>query len=132
MTTNYIAAFNATTGQLIGSFAPTLNGAVQTIIPGPAANQIYVGGNFTTADGVTTHVALLNTTDGSMVSTWKPSGQNGVVQKLVVRGQHAVRGRQLHHGRRCRARRARRAEPDDRQGPALRRTCRSPATTTTA
>jgi hypothetical protein len=81
---NYVAAFTSGTGALVSSFVPQLNGAVETIIPGPAANEVYVGGDFTTADGVTTHIALLNTSDGSMVSTWKPSGQNGIVQKLVL------------------------------------------------
>jgi PKD repeat protein len=81
---NYIAAFTSGTGALVSSFAPTLNGPVETIIPGPAPGEVYVGGDFTVADGVTTHVALLNTSDGSMVSTFKPSGQNGVIQKLVL------------------------------------------------
>src|SRR5581483_265291 len=83
VTVNDIAAFNPTTGNLITSFAPNLNGAVQSVTPGPSPNTIYAAGNFTTANGQTTHVTLLNTTDGSTVSTWKPSTQNGVIQKVV-------------------------------------------------
>lgn len=78
-----IAAFDPSTGALKTTFAPNLNGNVQTLAPGPAANEIYVGGAFTTANGVTTHVALLDATTGATISTWQPSAQNGIVQELA-------------------------------------------------
>jgi PKD repeat protein len=81
---NYIAAFTSGTGALLNSFAPTLNGAVETITPGPTAGEVYVAGDFTTVDGLNSHVALLNISDGSLVSTWKPSAINGVVQRAIL------------------------------------------------
>jgi PKD repeat protein len=84
VTANYIAAFTSGTGALVSSFAPTLNAQVESIIPGPAANEVYVAGDFTTVDGQSVpHIALLNTSDGSLVSSWKPSSINGIVQKIV-------------------------------------------------
>jgi PKD repeat protein len=82
---NFIAAFNASTGALDNTnFLPTVNGEVDSIIPGPAAGQVYIAGAFTTVDGKAMKVALLNTADGSLVSTWKPSAMNGSVNKVVL------------------------------------------------
>jgi PKD domain-containing protein/malectin (di-glucose binding ER protein) len=83
-THNYIFAFNPTTGAIDNTnFLPIVNGEVDTIIPGPAANEVYIGGQFTTVNGVSMRVALLNTTNGSIVSTWKPSAMNALTNKLV-------------------------------------------------
>ncbi|HEX3908698.1 MAG TPA: PKD domain-containing protein [Mycobacteriales bacterium] len=85
-THNYVAAFNASTGALDNTnFLPTVNGEVDSIIPGPAAGEVYIAGSFTQVDGVAMKVALLNTSNGSLVSTWKPSAMNGAVNKLVLR-----------------------------------------------
>jgi hypothetical protein len=86
-THNYILSFNATTGAIDNTgFLPTLNGQVNAIIPGPAANEVYVGGSFSTVNGVTTHVALLSTTTGAIVSGWKAPATNGIVQTLALAG----------------------------------------------
>jgi PKD repeat protein len=85
-THNNIVAFNASTGAVDNtSFLPTVNGEIDSIIPGPAAGQVYIAGSFSTVDGVAMHLALLNTSNGSLVSTWKPSAMNGSVDKVVLR-----------------------------------------------
>ena len=84
-THNYLFAFNATTGAIDNTnFLPTVNGEVDRIIPGPAANEIYIAGTFSSVDGKTMHVALLNTTNGALVSTWKPASLNGTTNGIVL------------------------------------------------
>jgi hypothetical protein len=81
----YSFGFDATTGAIdTTGFLPTINGEVDSVIPGPAANEVYVAGSFSTVDGKTMHVALLNTTNGALVSTWKPSSMNGAVNRIVL------------------------------------------------
>jgi PKD repeat protein len=80
-------AFNADTGAIdLNQYTPSVNGEVDTIIAGPAANEVYIGGSFTTVDGVSMRVALLNTTTGAIVSTWTPSAINGQINRLVLAG----------------------------------------------
>jgi PKD repeat protein len=83
-TRNNILAFNPTTGVVDTGFVPTVNGEVDTIAPGPVAGQVYIGGSFTTVDGVAMRVALLNTSNGSIVSTWKPASINSAVTKVEL------------------------------------------------
>jgi PKD repeat protein len=80
----YITAFTAGTGALVSTFQPTVDGEVDTITPGPAANEVYIGGSFKTVDGVKTRVALLNATTGAMVAGWKAPAFNSAVSKLVL------------------------------------------------
>ena len=43
---NRMAAFAASTGAL-SPFAPSVNGVVKAVIPGPDDNSVYIGGDFT-------------------------------------------------------------------------------------
>jgi hypothetical protein len=79
-----MVAFTAGTGALVTSFAPTIGGEVDTIIPGPTPGTVYVGGAFKTIDGVTSRVALLNATTGAMVPGWTSPKLDGAVNKLVL------------------------------------------------
>jgi PKD domain len=83
---NYIAAFTAGTGVLNTGFAPTLDGAVQTIIPGPTAGTVYIGGDFKTVDGVKARIALLNASTGALVPGWRAPAINAKVTRLVLSG----------------------------------------------
>ena len=86
-THNYTFAFNATTGAIDNTgYLPVVNGEVDTIIPGPAANEAYIGGQFTTVNGVKERVALVNTLTGAIVPGWKPPAINADIDKLVLRG----------------------------------------------
>lgn len=46
-----ILAYDLTTGKLIDSFAPTLNGQVRAFAVSPDRKTLYVGGHFTTVNG---------------------------------------------------------------------------------
>ena len=82
-----ILAFDATTGTVDTAFLPTINGQVNALLPGPTADTVYVGGKFTTVDGATHHdLVELNTTTGTVVSTFKPASLNGAVNTLAVSG----------------------------------------------
>ena len=87
-TRNHVAAFDRTTGALSTSFAPNVNGNVNSVLPGPTANTVYIGGAFTQVNGQAAQfVAELDLTTGNLVSTFKPPTFNfGYINDLVVRG----------------------------------------------
>ena len=87
VTRSHILAFDATTGALSTTFAPSLDGTVDALMPGPTANTVYVGGAFnnvgtTKSKGIT----LLDTTTGAIVSGFKPPYVNGIVYALSMAG----------------------------------------------
>jgi hypothetical protein len=83
---NYLFAFDATSGALVSSFAPALNGDVNEVIAGPTANTVYVGGSFTQVNGANaSHVTLLNITTGAVSGGFKAAATNGVVNTMVYR-----------------------------------------------
>lgn len=87
-----LAAFDVSTGAVSSAFAPTLNGTVNALLPGPAANEVYVAGDFTTVDGVSAEVALLNTTTGAIVSGWTAPSINGATWALAMAQGHLLVG----------------------------------------
>ena len=69
---SYVAAFNQNTGVLQPNFHPVLNGPVLSSTPGPTADTVFVGGTFTTVDGVAVQrIALLNVNTGARITTFK-------------------------------------------------------------
>jgi hypothetical protein len=82
----HVFGFTAGTGAIVSGFSPTVNGTVDSVVPGPMAGTVLVGGVFTTVDGVSTRVALLNTATGAIVSGWKAPAINGEVNSLVLSG----------------------------------------------
>jgi PKD repeat protein len=83
-----LAAYNTSTGVLIGTFAPVLNGGVRAIV---ATNStVYVGGAFTVADGVArSKLAAFSATDGSLLS-WAPSANDGVLAMVMAPDQSKI------------------------------------------
>lgn len=70
----YLAAFDATTGDLVAAFNPVLNGQVYAVAASPDGSRIFVGGDFTTVNGVTRNrIAAFDTATGTLVPNWKPS-----------------------------------------------------------
>ncbi|MEU4396662.1 LamG-like jellyroll fold domain-containing protein [Kribbella sp. NPDC023855] len=70
----YLAAFDATTGELVASFNPVLDGQVYAVAASPDGSRIFVGGDFTTVNGVTRNrIAAFDTATGALVANWKPS-----------------------------------------------------------
>ncbi len=100
----FLAAFNATTGEFIPSFAPVLNEAVGALAP-LANGNLFVGGRFTQANGAaTTGAVALNPTTGANVPGWALTLENGVgagevrVQGAVTRGSNTYIVGAFTHG----------------------------------
>jgi PKD repeat protein len=84
---SYLAAFDKTSG-ILTSFAPTLNNYVNQVIPGPNDHTVFLGGKFTSVNGVTTrYLTELDLITGEKVSTFKPPiVQYDEVKDLALRG----------------------------------------------
>ncbi len=75
----YLAEFNASTGALVTSFDPTLNGEVTALAVSPDGSTLYVGGSFTHANGSNRgYLAAFSTSTGALTS-WNPSATGGVL-----------------------------------------------------
>lgn len=62
----FLAAFNATTGQFISSFRPTINEAVLAVAAGPGG-KLAIGGKFTSVNGTpSTGFAILDPSTGAL------------------------------------------------------------------
>ncbi len=80
-----LLSFDITTGNLITSFAPQLDGQVRAVVKSPDGSRIYVGGDFSTADGQSrTRVAAYSTSTGQLISTFRPVVSGGYVTSLTV------------------------------------------------
>ncbi|THG30797.1 beta strand repeat-containing protein [Naasia lichenicola] len=79
-----LLAFNLQTGALITSFNPTVNGTVNSVAASPDGSRLYIGGAFTTVNGVTRNrVAAFDTATGSLVTAFAPSF-NATVQAVTA------------------------------------------------
>ena len=106
-TRNRVAAFNTSTGALSATFAPSVNGDVNAVLPGPNDHTVYIGGNFTQVGSrAAQFVSLLDLNNGSVLSSFvTPAFNYGFVNDMVKRGNRlyvagtftAVGGRQ-HSG----------------------------------
>lgn len=100
-----LLSYNITTGVLNGSFAPSLNAQVRTVAASPDGSRIYVGGDFTTANGqVRNRIAAYDTATNKLVASFAPvidgsvrtiSATNSTVyvggQFTNINGLHRVR-----------------------------------------
>ena len=74
-----LLAYNITTGKLITTWAPRVNGPALTIARSPSGSTIYVGGGFTQANGqVRSRIAAFSATTGALVAKFKPVAQTTV------------------------------------------------------
>jgi PKD repeat protein len=79
----YVMAFDATTGVINTNFLPGVNKAVNAVLPGPTANTVYIGGNFTTVGGQTIKgLTLVNLSDGSRVAGFTTPVMNGLTNTI--------------------------------------------------
>ena len=60
-----VVAFDANTGQVSDTFAPITNGTVATDLAAPDGTSVFLGGNFTTVNGVAA---------ARLVKLWSPLG----------------------------------------------------------
>lgn len=64
----HLLAYDITTGQLITSFAPTLNGQVRALTVSPDGTRLYVTGDFTQVNGQTRNrIAAFNAQTGALI-----------------------------------------------------------------
>ncbi|WP_246136334.1 LamG-like jellyroll fold domain-containing protein [Leekyejoonella antrihumi] len=69
---------------MVSSFRHTLNAQGQAITASPDGSTVYVGGDFTTVDGVAhNHIAAFNTATGTLISGFKAS-VNSTVRALAA------------------------------------------------
>lgn len=92
-----VFAFNATTGAINTNFAPSVNGAVRAVEPGPTPSTVYIGGNFQGVNGVTGRVFLLDVNNGTVISSFTAPTMNGVVQDLERLSDRLVVGGYFSH-----------------------------------
>ncbi|MDQ1674112.1 MAG: hypothetical protein QOC98_2674, partial [Frankiaceae bacterium] len=82
---NNLLAYDITTGNLVTSFAPSLNGQVRSVTASPDGTRVYVGGDFTTADGVSrSRVAAYDTATGALVASFAPRPQYTVTSVVAT------------------------------------------------
>ncbi|TFV53000.1 PKD domain-containing protein [Blastococcus sp. TF02A_35] len=71
---NNLLAYDIRTGALVRSFAPDLNGQARVVAASPDGSRIYVGGDFTRADGqARSRVAAYSTATGALVPEFRPA-----------------------------------------------------------
>lgn len=91
-TQSYLAAFDMDTGEWIPTFNPLINGPVWEIKAAPDGSKLFVGGEFTSVNGLanTTALAALDPATGAPVANWlgyvsRPTGTYDV-RALDVQG----------------------------------------------
>jgi hypothetical protein len=84
LTRNYLVAVDAKTGALKTTFNPVVDGEVRAIEAGPNST-VYIGGRFSTVNGVGGKVAQLRVSDGGR-TTFRAAPINGQINDLALAG----------------------------------------------
>jgi len=85
VTRNNLVAYDVRTG-VMTSFAPSFNGQIRAVAVSPDQSRIYVGGDFTTVNGVSRRrIAAFDAATGALVSTFAPQ-VSGSVTAIAVTG----------------------------------------------
>ncbi|MDZ5446313.1 malectin domain-containing carbohydrate-binding protein [Micromonospora sp. 4G57] len=93
VTQKYVLAFDKATGDIDTAFKPVLDRPVNAVIAGPTADTVYLAGEFTTANGVNRRkLALVNVSDGSLVTTFKGPAFNGTINDITKVGDRLLVG----------------------------------------
>ena len=81
---NNLLAYDITTGNLVSSFAPSLNAQAKVVAASPDGSRVYVGGYFTTADGQARYrLAAYDTATGTLIASFAPA-LDAAVNALAV------------------------------------------------
>ncbi len=92
VTRHNVFSFSATTGQ-ITSWNPNANGAVNAISLSADCSTAYLGGSFSTMNGVAVqNLAKVNTTTGAVDTTFKPTPNGAVLALQQATGRLFVGG----------------------------------------
>ena len=76
-------AYNLTTGELITTFAPSFNAQVRTVVASADGTRLYVGGDFTSVNGVSrSRIAAFDLATGNLVPFFPSVAYN--VHAIVV------------------------------------------------
>ncbi|WP_199183380.1 LamG-like jellyroll fold domain-containing protein [Cryobacterium sp. Y82] len=76
---NNLLAYNLTTGVLVASFNPNVNGAVRALTVSTDGSRLFAGGAFTSVGGVSRYrVAAFDVQSGALVPGWAPVLNAGV------------------------------------------------------
>ena len=87
-----IAAFDATTGALIGTWDPSINGEVRALAASSDGSRIYAGGSFTTVDALgRSNLVALDAVTGEVDPLWSANTSGGV-NALAVWGNRLYIG----------------------------------------
>ena len=84
-----LLAYDLTTGNLITSFAPTLNAQVLSVSASPDGSRIYAVGDFSTANGqarrrVAAFFPVGNAQAGQLITAFNPSGPNSQARAVIA------------------------------------------------
>jgi PKD repeat protein len=80
-----LLAYDITTGNLVTSFAPDLNGQVLSVAASPDGSRIYVAGDFTVANGQARYrVAAYSTATGALIGSFNPSGPTSQARAVIA------------------------------------------------
>lgn len=83
-----IFAFDATTGLIDPNFFPVFNNRILTLTPAADGHSVYVGGAFTTVNGVARRrIAELDATTGQVVTAFKANANDWVWDTELSRGK---------------------------------------------
>jgi len=86
-----IVAFNATSGVVSTSFAPSVNGEVWAMASN--GTSLWIGGTFTSVNGVARRgVAKLNPTTGAVDTAFNANFASGKVTELALVGGRLIAG----------------------------------------
>ncbi len=87
-----LLAFDLSTGELVSSWAPTLNAQGLAIAASPDGRRLYVGGDFTTVDGqARDRLVALDAVTGALVDGFAP-GVNARVRAVTAVGDTVYAG----------------------------------------
>ena len=75
-----IVAFDTNTGAIKTAFGPTLNNVVRDVAYAPDTGGVYVGGDFTTVNGVSASTLVKLNPNGTVA--WKAPWTRGIVQDV--------------------------------------------------
>jgi PKD repeat protein len=89
-----VFAFDAATGVIDPNFDPTFDGEITTLIAAPDGQSVYVGGYFSTVNGVTSRkLVRLNVSDGSITPGFNvPAIDSNIQDMRIVHGQLIIAG----------------------------------------
>ena len=88
----YLVAFNVDTGAVLPGFRPVLNGTVSSIEAGDTPDTVFIGGTFTTVNGVAVkRLAKLDLNTGALVATFTADA-DGEIKTMARSGSRLFVG----------------------------------------